>query len=183
MVGQVETMVRLEVSVDSADTGVLERVAAGLHRPGWINSLPVDFEWTDGLRTLLREGRHDVVLSLRRRDALPTDAVTRLGWAEEGLVRLVGAGVDPRRVFVDAIALPFGDDVERGRPMLEFVEAFKSGGSPARTLVGLGNIGYGHPEAVRIHREWMARLRDVGIDAVLLDAFEPGLRRDLPAAS
>lgn len=176
MANQVGSLVRIPLSIDSADVAVLEYVCARVPGPSLLNSLPRDFEWTEGLRRLLADPARRVVLSLRGRTGLPADATTRLDWARDGLARLEEAGVDPARVFVDAIALPFGDDVEAGRPVLDFIETWASSGSPALTLVGLGNIGYGHPDAVRIHRDWLGRLRDVGIGAALVDAFEPGLR-------
>jgi cobalamin-dependent methionine synthase I len=179
MVEQVAAMVRLPLSIDSAETSVLEAVASRLTRPILLNSLPVDFEPSPGLRRLLSQARCQAVLSLRRAGELPPDSRTRIEWAREGLRRIEAAGGDASRVLVDAIALPFGDDVEAGQPLLEFVRSWAHSGEPAGTLVGLGNIGYGHPDAVRIQREWMRRLRNAGISAALVDAFEPGLLSDL----
>lgn len=176
MVDQVVAMVGTGVAIDSARIDVLEAVGSRLRRPFLLNSLPVDFEPTEGLRRLLRRPEVSVVLSLRRSDGLPADASERMDLARDGLARLAAAGVPAHRVWIDAIALPVARDPRAASSMLDFVRAWASRGSDAGTLVGLGNLGHGRPDAVRIHREWMGLLRDAGIGAVLLDAFEPGLR-------
>ena len=176
MAEQVAPLVGRPLSLDSADPEVLVAVASTRRGPLLLNSLPVDFDASPELRAVLADPEREVVLSLRRASGLPPDAATRRAWALEGLGRLEAMGVDPSRVLVDAIALPFGDDVDAGRVVLDFVEDWARSGNRAGTLVGLGNFGHGHPEAVRIHREWLVRLRDAGIDAALVDAFEPGLR-------
>jgi hypothetical protein len=173
----------LQLSVDSGDPAVLCFAAAGARRPVLLNSLPLDAGWSEALEALLVDGECEVVLSLRRGSTLPAGRDDRLAWAEEGLARLEAKGVDPGRVLVDAIALPWADDFEAGRGMLEFVEAWSRHGQGAGALVGLGNLGYGHADAVRINREWWVRLRSAGIAAALVDAFEPGLTRESDAGS
>lgn len=180
MAGQVEAMTSLPLSLDSAAPKVLSVVAAHRRRPCLLNSLPLDFEWSAALESRLTGTANTVVLALRRGRELPEDAGTRRRWAEAGLARLTGYGVQERQVYLDAIALPWGDAVDAGRPMLDFVSGWAASGTGAGTLVGLGNLGYGHRDLVRIHQEWMVRLCDAGISAVLLDAFEPGLRSHLP---
>lgn len=175
MVEQVEPMTGLSLSIDSADPAVLAEVGRGARRPVLLNSLALDAEWSEGLEQLLVDGACDVVLSLRRGAGLPEGAADRLAWAEEGVARLEGKGVDPDRIFVDAIALPWGDDFEAGRGMLDFVEEWHRRGTGAGSLVGLGNLGHGNVDAVRINREWLTRLRNAGLAAALVDAFEPGL--------
>jgi len=176
MVEQIAPMVKIPLALDSPRPEVLVEVARRSRRPVLLNSLALDTSWSPELDELLVGTANSAVLSLRRDGELPTDAGTRRAWASAGVEALTATGVEESQIFVDAIALPWGDDVEAGRGMLEFVETWTS----TRTLVGLGNIGYGNPEAVRIHREWMGRLCDVGISAAIMDAFEPGLREILP---
>lgn len=179
---QVEPLARLTLSLDSVRPEVLGAVARRAGRPVILNSLALDTPWSDDFTALLVDGDCEAILSLRRGHELPASGEERWAWATEGLARLEAKGVDPDRVLVDAIALPWGDDVEAGRGMLDFVERWSSGGTGAGALVGLGNLGYGQPEAVRINREWFARLRNAGLAAALVDAFEPGLRGDFADA-
>jgi cobalamin-dependent methionine synthase I len=181
LVQTIEPMVRTHLSLDSADVQALAGAAEHSSRPVLLNSLDLDFVWSPQLAAALVGTANRVVLSLRRGRVLPTDATTRWDWALGGVSRLVDLGVPAERIFVDAIALPWGDDLESGRAMLDFIERWSGGAAGAGTLVGLGNIGYGHREAVRIHREWMGRLINVGVSAALVDAFEPGLRSVLPS--
>jgi 5-methyltetrahydrofolate--homocysteine methyltransferase len=176
LVEQVEPLTPLTLSLDSARPEVLGAVARGTGRPVILNALALDTPWSDDLEALLVEGECEAVLSLRRGHELPASAEDRWAWATEGLARLEAKAVDPGRVLVDAIALPWGDDVEAGRGMLDFVERWSARGSGAGALVGLGNLGHGRADAVRINREWLARLRNAGLAAALVDAFEPGLR-------
>jgi hypothetical protein len=180
MVGQIGPMAGIPISLDSADIRVLAEVGTSLPDTTLLNSIPVDVEWSDALDRLLVGSAKRVVLSLRRGTDLPRESGDRYLWAEEGLSMLARRGVGPERVFIDAIALPWGDDLEAGEGMLDFVRSWSRSGSGAGTLVGLGNLGYGHPEPSRIHREWWGRLRDAGISAALVDAFDPVWREDLP---
>jgi len=182
LVQTIEPMVRTQLSLDSADARVLVAAAKNRSRPVLLNSLALDFVWSQDLAGILVGTANRVVLSLRRGRNLPSTAGMRWDWAMTGVGRLVDLGVPVESIFVDAIALPWGDDLESGRAMLEFIERWSGGGCRAGTLVGLGNIGFGHREAVRIHREWMERLVNVGLSAALVDAFEPGLRSILPPA-
>jgi 5-methyltetrahydrofolate--homocysteine methyltransferase len=180
MLEAIEPMVRTPLSLDSADTNALVSAAAHSNRPVLINSLALDFEWSEGLAATLVGTGNRVVLSLRRGRNLPADANARWDRACEGVRRLTELGVAEENILVDAIALPWGDDCESGLPMIDFVERWSAGGRASGTIIGLGNIGYGHREAVRIHREWLERLVNVGLSAAILDAFEPGLRSVLP---
>ena len=176
LAGQVEPLTKLKLSLDSSDPEIIAFAGLGARRPIIFNSLALDTPWSEPLSRLLLEREPEVVLSLRRGAELPHSMATRLAWAEEGVARLAEKGVDPGRVLVDAIALPWGDDFDAGRGMIEFVEEWSRRAIGAGSLVGLGNLGHGHPDAVRINREWWSRLRSAGIAAALVDAFEPGLR-------
>jgi hypothetical protein len=175
LVGQVEPLTPLTLSIDSADPEIVATVGLAARRPIIFNSLALDTPWSDSIARLVLERNCEVVLSLRRGAELPEGGSARLAWAEEGVARLAANGVDPDRILVDAIALPWGDDFEAGRGMIDFVEEWSRRGSSAGSLVGLGNLGYGRSDAVRINREWLSRLRAAGLAAALVDAFEPGL--------
>ena len=182
MVQTIEPMLRTQLSLDSADPTALVGAAEHCCRPVLLNSLAVDFVWSPDLASTLVGTANRVVLSLRKGREPAADGATRWSWAHDGVGRLVDLGVAEECVLVDAIALPWGDDLRAGSAMLDFIERWSGAGFRAGTLVGLGNIGYGHGEAVRIHREWLARLVNVGLSAALVDAFEPGLRSVLPPA-
>jgi hypothetical protein len=180
MVGQIAPMAGVPLCIDSADPGILAEVGSALPDATLINSIPIDVEWTEEFEKLLSHSSKRLVLSLRRQTELPRESHERSRWAEEGLSMLAQHGVGAERVFIDAIALPWGEDLAAGAPMLDFVREWSRSGTGAGTLIGLGNLGYGHPNPSRIHREWWGRLRDAGISAALVDAFDPVWREDLP---
>jgi cobalamin-dependent methionine synthase I len=179
MADVLEPYVGARLSLDSASAEVLVEVSRHRARPVLLNSVDLEVRPEGAVLRSLAGTQNAVVISLRHGSLLPATADERKHWSLAALDAWLEAGLGPSQIFVDAIALPWGDDTIAGRPMLDFVADLAKSHPEIRSLVGLSNIGHGHPDAVRIHREWWARLRDVGIGAVILDAFEEGLRSNL----
>ncbi len=159
---------RLPIFLDSADPKVLLRVG---RRPGVVwNSWPADHRPSGAEVEALLDTGAGLVLQLRRGRSLPRGAADRLEWAECALDRLDALGLSTGRpLFLDGVLLPWGEDLPAGRGLLEFVEEAAHRWPDCRTLVGLSNAGYGHPDPAQCCRRWWTALRARGLGAALLD--------------
>lgn len=176
LVETVEPAVTVPLSLDSADPGVLTALAAGRRLPPLLNSVDVD-GLSDPVAEAVRAGA-SVVVQLRKGDTLPGED-DRVRWAADALEHATRQGVPLERVWIDPILLPWGDDVRAARPLFAFLESSARDPQGPRTLVGLSNVSWGHPERRRVNREWLERLRNAGLDGAILDPFD----RDLMAVA
>lgn len=169
----VEAVTELPLALDSASPDVLTRVGRGRRRAPIFNSIDVD-DFVQGTLTL-DLGRPDtrLVVQLRRGARLPRSLDDRLEWTREVLDGLDARSLAVERIFVDAVMLPWGDDLEAGRELFEFVEQAGRRWPGLHTLVGLSNVSYGHRDPIRLHALWLDGLARAGLGAVLLDVLDP----------
>ena len=172
----VEAVVDLPLAVDSADLQVLARAATGRRHAPLLNSVDlVALESLDDgpLGALVDREGSLLVVQLRRGAELPDSADLRLRWAERAVELLARRSIDPTRVLLDAVMLPWGGDLGAGRGLLDFVAEAGRRWPSLRTLVGLSNVSYGHGEPRALHEQWLRVLKERGLGAVLLDALDP----------
>ena len=105
----------------------------------------------------------------------PVNDADRMRWAESGLGRLTDLGVVPERIWIDAVALPWGEAVEAGDPLRAFLAEARRRWPRCRRLVGLSNLSWGCPDRAGIHRRWLPGLLEAGLDTLILDPLETGL--------
>lgn len=172
----IEAASNRRICVDSARLEVLLEVAEGRHHRPILNSLELGLEWPAQLASLGATGC-DIVVQLRRGGQLPEGAEDRLAWTEEALERLDVLGVSRERVFIDPVLLAWGDDLQAGRGLLDFVADATRRWPRLRTLVGLGNVSYGHPGRGELHRRWLMELQSRGLRAAIVDPFDSELLR------
>ena len=169
----VEAVAELPLAIDSADASIVAR--AGLHRrqPPILNSIDVDsFVGADVPAAFEREGAR-LVVQLRRATTLPRTLDDRLLWTDAVLAAAAVRSIDVDRLLLDAVMLPWGDDLEAGRDLLDFVAEAHRRWPDLRTLVGLSNVSYGHSDAPRLHALWLDRLAHDGLGAALFDVLDP----------
>jgi len=173
LVETVEPASPVPLSLDSADPQVLAAVATGRRRPPLLNSVDAT-GIAAPLADAVRAGA-SIVVQLRRGDQLPRGCDDRLRLAEAALAAADRQGLPRERIWIDPGLLPWGDDVDAGRPLLAFLESFPRDPHGARTLVGLSNVSWGHPDRRRVNRDWLRRLRDAGLGGAILDPFDRDL--------
>lgn len=168
--------------LDSPHSAVLCAVArAG--DPAWgINSLRDPEALPPEQWEVIRRSTGPVVLQLVAGGRLPEGVDDRLRLAARRLEAARARGLEPERAWIDPVCLPWGADVEAGRGLLDFLEesARRWPGHPS--VVGLSNVSWGHEGRRRLHRQWLRRLADRGLGAVILDPLEPGLLEVLRAS-
>lgn len=169
----------LELFLDSARISVLTEVAGRSARPCSFNSIRDVENLTEKQLEVLRASTGTVVVQLAPGGRLPEGLDDRLRWAERSLEIAAGRGLVGERIWIDPVCLPWGDDVEAGRGLLEFLESAGARWPEHRCILGLSNVGWGHADRRRLHRQWLARFLDRGLGAVILDAFDEDLRTAL----
>jgi 5-methyltetrahydrofolate--homocysteine methyltransferase len=170
----------LPLCLDSPDPTILARVGRHRRHPPILNSLPVEGDWPEEALELVRRRGARVVLQLRRGRQVPTDLQERLRWAEMAVERAVRAGVEPERVLLDGVLLPWRKDLAAGRGLLDFVAEAGRRWPAIPTLVGLSNVSWGvrsREERRALHARWLGELEARGLGACLLDPFDAALVR------
>jgi 5-methyltetrahydrofolate--homocysteine methyltransferase len=162
------------LSLDSRDTSVLLHVGRDRRCSPILNSVPADPPWPEAL-VAQAVGGADLIVQLRVGSSLPSDLSSREAWAERAVVGAQRAGIPLERLLLDAVILPWGDDLVAGAAVLQFVELATARWPQVRTVVGLSNTSWGFPNRGSIHRRWLAALRDRGLGAVILGPLDSEL--------
>ena len=177
MVEVIEAVADVPLALDSPNRHVVLDTARGRRRAPVLNSWPLDAAIDDTLLERLARSGTRLVVQLREGSRLPVGSDDRRRWADAALERFDRAGVDRTALLIDAVALPWGDDLEAGRGLLRFLAAFTHDHPDVPALVGLGNLGHGTADPVGMQARWLPILLEAGLGAVLLDPLQPRLRR------
>lgn len=167
-----EPLLDRSLMIDSAIPRVLVDVGSRCVKAPWLNSFELSAAWPSELAPLLARGARWIV-QLRDGSRIPEDADDRLELCERALERSAANSLPTP--WIDAVALPWGEDLEAGRGLLDFLEQARRRWPELRTLVGLSNISYGYRDRARLHRLWLHELRRRDLGGALLDAFDPAL--------
>lgn len=161
------------LSLDSGDPAVLLDTARRRRHPPLLNSLELGGEWPGELLSLVREGKAELVVQLRRGSSLPEG--DHAGRAAEAVERLRAARLPLERCFLDPVLLPWGDGFDQAEGLLAAVAEGRGRWPRLGWIGGLSNLSWGHERRHRLHREWLPRLVGAGFGALILNPFEPGL--------
>lgn len=169
----VETVGDVPVAVDSPRTSVLMELAERRRRPPLLNSVDAGGRWPGSLVAAVRDHRASVVVQLRQEDgSIPRGLDDRQAWTAHAVESILREGIDLDRVWIDPVLLPWAEDLEAGRPLLEYLRHAAHEWPGLQTLVGLSNVSYGARDRSRLHRTWLVHLRDAGLHGVLLDPLD-----------
>jgi 5-methyltetrahydrofolate--homocysteine methyltransferase len=113
------------------------------------------------------------------RDVVPQTPEERLEVAVELVALADAAGVTRDRLYLDPILFPlstFQDDL--ANVLAFFATLGQMFDPPVRTMVAISNIGHGLPPGKRtiVEGTVLPMLAALGLDAVLVNAFDPHLR-------
>lgn len=165
----------LERFLDSARTAVLIAAAKRMSGSCSFNSIREIEQLSEKELEVLRGGDGTMIVQLAPQGRLPTGSEDRLRWAQAALDAAHRRELSLARIWIDPVCLPWGDDVEAGRGLLEFLEVSAVRWPACRSVVGLSNVSWGHGDRRRLHRQWLVRFLERGLGAVILDVFDEDL--------
>ena len=172
MLEVVEACTDRPVCIDSADPELLARLARGRRHPPWLNSLELGIPWPGPIVDLVESGS-SIVVQLRQGAKIPQGAEDRRRLFAQARARTAALPSD--RVWFDAVVLPWGEDLDAGDGLFQFLDGL-SADERARVVLGLGNVSFGHARRGELHRRWYREFVARGVGGLLLDPFDPALR-------
>jgi cobalamin-dependent methionine synthase I len=170
---QVESVTDLPLFLDSPRSEVLLRCGRPRRSRPVLNSIGHE-EWTE-LSEPTDRGVAGWVVQLRRGSQLPQSAEERLEWTAAFLGRFAPDEIPFERLWLDPVCLPWGDDLRAGAGLLDYLSESRRRWPQLRSLVGVGNLSWGHSDRAGLHRQWVPRLREAGARGFLLDPTEAGI--------
>lgn len=177
----IQNVVSLPLVIDSSEIPALE---AGLKvYPGkaLVNSVNGEEERLERILPLVRR-YGAAVIGLLSGDEIPERATDRLRIAERILERALALGLRKEDVIFDCLALTVSAMPEASRETLETIRLVRQHlGCP--TILGVSNVSFGLPHRKRVHNTFLAMAIGMGLDAAILNPYDPELHQTVAAAS
>lgn len=172
----------VKISIDSPDSGVLERCIKEFGNRVIANSLPADTEVLGRMLAIISEYQSGVVIILKNRSGIPEDSKGRLKLAGRAVNLIEEAGIPPEDVYLDPIITTIGTDTNGGGLVLDCFAKLEESYPAYQRLGGLSNISFGLPLRKLLNRTFLSMAIARGMNAVICDPTDRKLLETLRAA-
>ena len=171
------------VALDSSDPAVLQKGLELCDDPRtFINSVTGETGFLEGVLPLAaRHGCHVVALAMDE-SGIPGTAEGRVSICRKILDRARGLGIPESNIYFDPLVLPVSTDCNQARLTLDTLAAIKSELPDCKSVLGLSNVSFGLPLRPKLNQAFLSMCVFLGLDAVLLDPSDVGLRTALFAS-
>jgi 5-methyltetrahydrofolate corrinoid/iron sulfur protein methyltransferase len=182
MVKAVQEAVSTPLALDSRRLDVIEAGLKVCRNPAMINSTTGEKEKLGPFMELaVKHGAAIVGLAMDEQ-GIPPHAAGRLAVAKRILDSADGCGLRRERLFIDPVLLPLKFSPSQGPVVLEAIREIAKENPPPHILVGLSTGSQGAKGRRLINRTFLAMAMACGLDAVIADVLDPGLREAVAAA-
>ncbi len=179
----VQEAVGLPLSLDSSDPEALAGALKVYNGVPLINSISAEKKRLESVLPLIKEHGASVVALTMGEGGMPTNADERLKLARTLAEALTSEGIEMERVYFDPLVRPLSTEQHQALEVLGAVRRIKQEIPGAKVICGLSNISFGLPARALVNRTFLALMMHAGIDAVLIDPLQPGMRAVLRASS
>lgn len=171
------------VSLDSSDPAVLIKGLdlCGESRP-FINSASGELSKTECILPLAAEYDCPIVALPMDESGIPDTPERSLEIRRRILESAVRWGIPERDLFFDPVVIPVSTDHRQGRVTLDTLSIIKSELPGVSTILGLSNVSFGLPKGNLLNRALLSIAIFIGLDAVLMDPTDEGLRSTVYSA-
>ena len=171
------------VSLDSSNPSVLMKglELCGESRP-FINSANGELSKTECILPLAAEYNCPIVALPMDEQGIPDTPEGRLEICRLILESADRWGVPESDLFFDPLVIPISTEHTQGRLTLDTLSKIKSEMPRVKTVLGLSNISFGLPKRHLLNRSLLTMAIFLGLDAVLMDPTDTGLKAALRAA-
>lgn len=111
---------------------------------------------------------------------MPKTAEDRLSEARALVATCQQAGIPKENLLIDILCMSVGSNPDQGEAGLAAVRPIK--GLGVRTCAAVSNISFGLPKRKLLGRTYLAMLVAAGVDAVIIDPTDRGMREALLSA-
>lgn len=182
MVEAIQAAVDVPLSLDTADPRALEAGLRSFPGRALINSVTGEAQRLEEVLPLARRyGAAVLCLTLDER-GIPPRAEERLQVAERILQAALAAGLRPEDLVIDCLVLAVGAQQAEAAETIRAVRLVKERLGLA-TLLGISNVSHGLPNRPLLNATFLAMTLGAGLDAAILNPYDPGVRAVLQAGA
>ncbi|MDI3280247.1 MAG: homocysteine S-methyltransferase family protein [Bacillota bacterium] len=182
MVEAIQAVADLPLSLDTADPRALEAGLRSFPGRALINSVTGEVRRLEEVLPLARRyGAAVLGLTLDER-GIPPRAEERLQVAERILEAALAAGLRPEDLVIDCLVLAAGAQQREAAETIRAVRLVKERLGLA-TLLGISNVSHGLPNRPLLNATFLAMALGAGLDAALLNPYDPGVMAVLQAGA
>ena len=170
----------VRLSIDTANPEAMEAaLSACIARP-IINSISNEPSREKILRIAAKTEAEVIGLPLGWK-GMPKDAMSRFQEAQELLRKCKEASIGQDRVYIDVLCMAVGSDQTQALAALKAAHLIKQE-LGAKTCAAVSNVSFGLPRRRLLNRVYLAMLLAFGVDAVIMDPTDEGMREVLLAS-
>jgi len=169
----------VRLSIDTANPEAMEAaLSACIARP-IVNSISNEVSREKILQIAAKTEAEVIGLPLGWK-GMPKDAVSRFEEAQELLRKCKKVGINQERVYIDILCMAVGSDQTQGLVALKAAHLIKQE-LGAKICAAVSNVSFGLPRRRLLNRVYLAMLLAFGVDAVIMDPTDEGMREVLLA--
>ena len=171
LVGYVQSLTTLPISVDSSDitvieTGLAAATGTGDGRP-MLNS--ASLERTEAVDLAVEYGAR-VIVTAAGGAGMPSDAAERIENASRMVEAALGVGIELCDIFVDPLVFPISVDGDFGMHILDAIRTLRSRfGAEIHITGGMSNVSFGIPARKLMNTVFINLAVDAGADSGIID--------------
>ena len=171
LVGYVQSLTTLPISVDSSDITVIATglAAATGTRDGRPMLNSASLERTEAVDLAVEYGAR-VIVTAAGGGGMPSDAAERVENASRMVEAALGAGIELCDIFVDPLVFPISVDGAFGMHILDAIRTLRSRfGAEIHITGGMSNVSFGIPARKLMNTVFINLAVDAGADSGIID--------------
>jgi cobalamin-dependent methionine synthase I len=172
LLGIIQEVISLPISLDSPDTKVIEEAWGLLNKPPMINSISLEKNRYENLLSVLNHRECSVIGLCMDDSGMPIDAQDIIDRAGRLLSGLEDVGIKRENIYIDPLIQPISTDVSKGVMVMEAIQGILRQYPGAHVACGLSNISYGLPKRKIINRTFLTMLMASGLDGAIIDPLD-----------
>lgn len=169
------------LSIDTTNAAALAAALAAYPGKALINSVTAEPERLTTFLPLAKKYGAAVLCLPLDEHGIPPTAEARLAVARRIIAAARQAGLPPEDILLDPLVLTVAAETQAARTALATLALYRREG-PYATVMGLSNISYGLPRRPLLNSVFLTMALAAGIDAPILNPYEPTLQEALAAA-
>ena len=182
VVEELSVLVDVPLAIDTTDLAALEAGLQAFPGKALINSVSAEPERLEKFLPLAKKYGAAILCLPIAPGGVPTTASERLAVARTIVAAALDSGLRPQDLLLDALVMTVAADAGAARETLETLRLYRTHfGYPA--VMGLSNISYGLPRRDLINATFCAMALAAGLDAPILNPYDPVMRDLLLSAA
>jgi 5-methyltetrahydrofolate--homocysteine methyltransferase len=179
---QLQQAIELPLVIDSVKPEALEQALLHYQGKALINSVNAKEESMAEILPLAKHYGAAVLGLTLDQNGIPPKAENRLALAEKILQRALSLGISQENIFIDCLVMSAATDPTLARETLRAIRLVKEK-LGLTTVLGISNISHGMPKRNWLNHTFLAQAIDAGLDAVIANPLDAGIRQTIAAGN